>query len=706
MINKANFHIAGFFYLAVMVVSCGENQDRGSYSNWSEYQGDAGRNQYRNFDQINKGNIAQLELAWEYHSGDHAGGDRTQIQCNPLIIDGILYGTSPKLTLFAIDAASGDEQWRFDPSAFQDEKFGTGVNRGISYWSDRDDRRLLYTVGPSLFAINCVTGKLIESFGKKGVVNLKKGLGRDIDRVYFGNNTPGGIFKNLIVIGGRTSEGADHAPGHIRAYNILTGDIHWIFHTIPLPGEFGYDTWPDSAFMWSGGANAWSGFSIDHEEEIIYAATGSASFDFYGGDRPGENLFANSIIAISANTGERIWHFQARRHDLWDRDFPAPPNLINIMKNDVEIKALAQITKSGDLFVFNRLTGQPIYPIDEVEVPRSTLAGEQAWPTQPVPTGYPKFTRDYLTKADLAVRNETARSYALDAWEGADYGEFVPPSLNRQILFPGMDGGGEWGGAAFDPDGGVMYVNSNEMTWQIKMDPYEPLSLGQSVYQSNCQSCHASDFTGNQLFGNVPPLEQVENRLSKEEMAEIIKSGKGIMPGFANLSARETNAVIKYISSEVEDLEEDLKEERKWPYPYVFSGYTKFLAPDKLPIIKPPWGQLTAIDMNQAKILWQVPLGNIDSINIEGYPITGTENYGGPIVTSGGLVFIAATADEKFRAFDKSNGKLLWEKVLPTGGYATPATYMVDGKQYVVIACGGGKLGSQSGDSYIAFSLP
>lgn len=693
--------------LLMVFISCQtESVDPGVDHNWAEYQGDPGRNQYRSHDQINRENVSALELRWQYHAGDLEEGSQSQIQCNPLIIDGILYGTSPKLTLFAIDAATGEEIWKFDPVGYVDKKFGTGVNRGLAFHASRDQPRILYTVGPNLFAINIETGRPISSFGLQGVVDLKKGLDRDIGSAYFGNNTPGAIFEDLIILGGRTSEGADHAPGHIRAFDVYTGERKWIFHTIPFPDEFGYETWPDSAYLSGGGANAWSGFSVDHDAEIVYASTGSASFDFYGGDRPGKNLFANCIIALNANTGERIWHFQARHHDLWDRDFPAPPNLITVKKDGAEIKALAQITKSGDLFVFNRITGESLYPIEEVSAPSSTLEGEMAWPTQPVPTGYPKYTRDYLTEKDLAKRSVEAHQFAQEAWQAADYGEFVPPSLKPQILFPGMDGGGEWGGAAYDPKSGLMYINSNELTWRVKMNRYAPTSRGQSIYQTRCQVCHAADLKGSDLYGNIPSLVDVVERLDKEEIKATIMQGKGIMPAAADLQEAEVAAVIRFLDHDVVDASEVLEEEDDWPYPYVFDGYAKYLAPDGLPIITPPWGQLTAINMHTAEIKWQIPFGNIDSLDIAGHPITGTENYGGPVVTAGGLLFIAATADEKFRVFDKDNGALLWEYDLPTGGYATPATYLVDEKQYVVIACGGGKLGSNPGDVYLAFGLP
>lgn len=684
---------------ALITVGC-SSPDEYTDPNWASYQGGPSRNQFKRFDHINKSNVSQLEKIWEYASN---GNDQTknQIQCNPLIINGTLYGTSPGLKLFALNAATGQEIWTFDPSKSVDDQFGTGVNRGVSYWTDGQTSRILYTVGPKLIAVDAGSGELIRSFGERGIVNLKKGLGRNIDKTYYGNNTPGTIYNNLLILGGRTSEGSDHAPGHIRAFDVVTGKIAWIFNTIPFPGEFGADTWPDSAYWNSGGANAWSGFSIDLEAGIVYAPTGSASFDFYGGDRHGQNLFANSIIALNAETGERIWHFQIRHHDLWDRDLPAPPNLITVEKGGKQIKALAQITKSGDLFVLDRLTGDPIYPINEIPAEPSSLEGESAWPSQPVPRVYPSFSRTTFSEKDLPLRSEKARLEALAAMDSTRWGEFIPPALKTKVLFPGMDGGGEWGGAAFDPENGWLYVNSNEMTWKFQFNEHEPLSLGQSVYQTNCQTCHAADFTGNQLYGNIPDLNSIKNRLNKAEIRTLLRRGRGIMPPFAQLTTQETNEVIKYILGE----KTTVKDAGSWPYPYTFQGYEKFLTSDGLPIIRPPWGQLTAIDLNKAAIKWQVPLGNIDSLDVTGHPVTGTENYGGPIVTSGGLVFIAATSDEKIRAFDSETGELLWEAPLPAAGFATPSTYLVNGKQYLVIACGGGKLGTSSGDKYVAFAI-
>ncbi|MDA0195734.1 MAG: c-type cytochrome [Bacteroidetes bacterium] len=690
----------------VIILGCQEsNTDIYSNPNWSHYQGGPEVNQYKSFDQINKGNIDQLEVAWIYDAGDIDTLNRSQIQCNPLIIDGVLYGSSLKLKLFALDAATGKNLWTYDPQEYRKDKTGAGVNRGFAYWSKGEDKRLFFGVGSELHVVNATTGKPIVSFGEGGLLDLKKGLGRDLENKYYALNSPGIVYKDLIIIGGRLDEGADHAPGHIRAFSVLTGEMKWIFHTIPHPGEFGYDTWPEDGYLKSGGANTWAGFSLDMEEGIVYAPTGSASFDFYGGDRHGQNLFANSIIALKAETGERIWHFQVRHHDVWDRDLPAPPNLVTVEKDGVRIKALAQISKSGELFVLNRLTGEPIYPIEEVPAPASLLHGEETWPTQPVPTVYPPFSRKTITENDLAIRSKEARDFALDAYSNHPTGEFLPPSEQGNILFSGMDGGGEWGGAAYDPNQSIMFVNSNEMTWQMKMNKYEPQSPGECLYQSGCVSCHGRDMQGGEMFGTIPSLIGVKNRKSDTEIRTSIRNGKGVMPPFASLSDEEIEDLIRFIKNEEPLVRKpSLRGGKEWPYAYYFDGYKKYLAPDGLPIIRPPWGQLTAVDMDNAKIKWQVPLGDIDSLDIPGYPITGTENYGGPVVTDD-LIFIGASADGRFRVFDKETGEELWRYELPAPGFATPATYMVDGKQYVVIACGGGKIGTKSGDSWVAFSL-
>lgn len=672
--------------------------------NWSVYLGDKSSSQFKYFEEINKENAKDLKVAWTYNSGIDTA-QQSQIQTNPLVVDGVLYGVSATLNLFAVDAATGDMLWNYNPNEGEFKgSFQAGVARGLAYHEGGGTPTILFTPGHHLISINAKTGLPIRSFGENGKVNLKKGYDKDMSDLYMTANTPGVIYKDLYILGNRVSESTGAIPGHLRAFDLNTGAISWTFHTIPQPGEYGYDTWPENAYKTSGGANTWAGLSLDEERGLVFVPTGSASFDFYGGDRVGENLFANCIVALNAKTGERVWHYQTVHHDIWDKDLPAPPNLMTINVDGEEIDVIAQISKSGFLFVLERETGEPIYPIEEVEVLPSNLEGEEAWPTQPVPTVYPHFSQTDMTEENLAIRSEVASQYAKGIWKTSLKGsQFIPFDTVPQIFFPGLDGAGEWGGAAHSKDDNTLYVNSNEQGWMLGVEKVTPSPLGERIYKTRCVGCHNTDFTGNQLFGNVPSLENLKDRLPTEVISMTIKQGRGIMPAF-DLKEDQLEAVIKYILGE-EDPKDIVEADDSWPYPYRFSGYSKAMAPDGYSIFKPPWGQLTAINMDNAEIKWQIPFGDVEEFDIPGHPITGTENYGGPVVTSGGVIFIAATQDEKFRVFDRDTGKQLFEYKLPHAGYATPATYMIDGKQYVVIACGGGKLGTDSGDTYVAFSL-
>lgn len=705
------------FLLGLFLLACQpETGDlpAGDTANWPGYQGGPTANQYSSLTQINTDNAQELVEAWTYSSTGADTSGRTQIQCNPLVIDGILYGTSPRLQLFALDAATGEELWTFNPA---DENNGAatgmGVNRGLAYWSEGEARRLFFSSGPLLYSIDANTGKPDIAFGNRGHVDLHEGLGRPVDDLFINSNSPGRIYKDKLIMGSRVSENTGPVPGHIRAFNVRTGAIEWIFHTIPHPGEYGYESWPENAWLSSGGANAWSGFSVDEERGIVFAPTGSASFDFYGGDREGDNLFANCVLALNADTGERIWHFQSVHHDLWDRDHPAPPNLVTLTHDGEKIDAVAQITKAGFVLLLDRETGEPLFPIEERPVPASKLSGEKASPTQPFITAPPPFSRQTISEADLADRNPEAYDYAKSVWDEVQLepvDAYTPPATTSTFLFPGFDGGGEWGGAAADPDG-ILYVNSSEMPWVVKMLPYEApdnqllASKGKQVYDVACIACHGPDLKGGAIYGNAPSLVGLKERLDPAAVVKVIKEGRGIMPSFSSLEASELSALTAFLL-ESDEVDQSGKKIQLWPYPYRFNGYNRFYAPDGFPAIKPPWGQLTAVDLNAGTIKWQVTLGDLPEARAEDAPPTGAENYGGPVVTAGNVIFIAATQDEKFRVFDKRDGKLIWETDLPAAGYATPATYSVNGKQYVVVACGGGKLGTASGDQYVAFALP
>ena len=681
---------------------------------WPGYLGGTSTNHYSEAEQITKKNVSMLTPAWSYNAGgaDSSGG--TQIQCNPLIIDGALYGSSPELHFFALDAATGKELWTLNPFiGTTHDQSSIGVSRGMTFWTDGLERRILVTAASDLLCIDADSGELIKTFGHNGRVDLHQGLGRDAEDFFINSHTPGIVYKDLLIQGSRTSESTGAAPGHIRAYDILTGDLAWIFHTIPNPGESGYETWPADAWTRIGGANAWAGFSLDEERGIVFVPTGSAAFDFYGGDRHGENLYANCLIALDAGTGEKIWHYQFVHHDVWDRDLPCPPNLVTLNFDGKRVDAVVQMTKSSRIFIFNRETGEPLFPIEEVEVPASDLMGEETWPTQPVPVKPPQFSRGQVLENELSQRTPEANAYAKSIFENVRNGsDFIPPSEVGSFIFPGLDGGGEWGGGAVNPHTGMMYVNASEMAWVLQLIPYhkaETTSLkgiGRNVFAANCQICHGKDFTG-LAKEVVPSLVDLNTRLNQSQVINTIREGKGVMPSFSHLSEQELRGVSAYILDLKDRDVSDTKHqsEDSWPYPYYLNGYNRFNDPDGYPAISPPWGTLNAIDLNRGEIVWKVPLGNFEEIDYPGHPVTGTENYGGPLLTGSGLIFIAATKDKKFRAFDSKTGEMLWETKLPAAGFATPSTYVVDGKQYVVIACGGGKIGMPSGDTYVAFSL-
>lgn len=685
-----------------------------AYANWDHYLGDPTSSQYSSLDQINTENVAQLEIAWTYASGDKDPANRSQIQHNPLIINGILYGASPGLKVFALDASTGKEIWKYKPPT---NVSSLGVSRGLAYWESGDDKRIFCTAGPILRALDAETGEPILTFGDSGKVDLHDGLGRDVSELFINSNTPGIIYKDLLIQGCRVAERSPAIPGYIRAYDVRTGEIKWVFHTIPHPGEFGYESWPKDAWKSAGGVNAWAGFTLDEKRGWLFAPTGSASFDFYGGDRPGENLFANSILCLNAATGERIWHYQTVRHDIWDRDLPAPPNLVRVRQGGQLIDAVAQATKSGYVFLLDRETGEPLFPVEERPFPPSDLIGEAAWPTQPIPTLPPPFARQAFTEADITNISPEAHDYVADIFKDIrSAGQFVPPSTQGTVIYPGFDGGAEWGGSAVDPHSGIMYVNANEMPWILTMvEIDESMSIahgsatGGLLYARQCIGCHGPDRLGNPNQG-IASLIGVTDRLSQEQILEVLNSGRGMMPAFKHLNDTEKEKLIAFLSEEEAETDLDGHASQvavpSGESPYAHTGYNRFLDEEGYPAVKPPWGTLNAIDLNAGKILWTVPLGEFEALTQQGIPQTGTENYGGPILTAGGLIFIGASKDEKFRAFDRETGATVWETQLPAGGYATPATYSVGGRQYVVIAAGGGKMGTKSGDLYVAFALP
>ncbi|MDQ1453641.1 MAG: quinoprotein glucose dehydrogenase [Acidobacteriaceae bacterium] len=769
---------------------------------WPIYGGQKADDHYSPLTQINRSNVGKLKVAWSYDSGEKGVG----LQTSPLIVGRTLYAYTPTQKVIALDAATGKLRWTFDSGVTS-----TQPVRGLTWWSDGSESRLFAGVANFLYALDPRDGKPIQGFGEGGRIDLRKNLRGEYREQSIALTTPGIVYRDLIIVGGRMPETHPAPPGDIRAFDVRTGALRWSFHTIPHPGEEGYDTWPQDAWLHSGAANNWTGMALDEKRGILYVPTGSAVSDFYGADRTGQDLFADTLLALDAATGKRVWSFQGVHHDIWDRDFPSPPSLLTVTRDGKRVDAVAQAAKQGYLYLFDRVTGRPLFPIVEQTVPASNVPGEKAWPTQPRPLFPAPFARQYLTGAMLTDRTPEAHAFAEQKFKSfRSAGQFVPFSVDKQtIVFPGFDGGAEWGGSAVDIKSGVIYINANEMAWTGGLTANKTgLGVGEEAYDNLCASCHGDHREGSppafpSLIGvdkrltsaqitsairqgkgrmpafpmvndtalpalihyleqgqeiashganagdkqemtsasasihapatydpagaasyaahcaichgdrregispSFPALMGIGRRMSQQQVLALIHQGKGRMPGFPKLQDEELAALLRYM---------DVPEHISQPQPagdaaelkYRFTGYRKFLDQDGYPAIAPPWGTLNAIDLNTGRYLWKIPFGEYPELAAKGMKETGTENYGGPVVTAGGLVFIGATIfDRRMHAFDSHTGKLLWESTLPFAGHATPATYMLDGRQYVVIAAGGGRDPKwPSGGVYVAFALP
>ena len=684
--------VSWFRRFAVSCLACTALGAASRYTDWSQHGGENNA-RYSTLKQITAKNVTQLKVAWSYDSHDAFKG--SEMQSHPVVVDGVLYATTPTMKVVALDAATGAERWKFDPT------FGAGTrgrfrHRGVTVHNDR----VFVSYRNFLFALDRKTGKPIASFGQDGRIDLREGLGMPAERASVSASTPGAIFEDTIIMGSSVPETLPGTPGHIRAFDVNSGKLRWIFHTIPQPGEFAYDTWPPDAYKLIGGANAWAGVTVDAKNAMVFAATGSASFDFYGINRHGDNLFANCVLALDARTGKRIWHFQGVRHDVWDWDFPAAPNLVTVRRNGRSVDAVAQITKTGYVYLLDRKSGEPLFPIEQRAVPPSIVEGEQLAATQPIPVKPPPFTRQGMTEAMITTRTPEAHAAVRERFRQFGSGMWAPPTERGIIVFPGFDGGAEWGGAAFDPDSALLYVNANEMPWIVRLIGNNDTSL----YNVNCATCHREDRKGSP---SAPSLERIGERRTRDEIATLIREGTGRMPAFPDMGARNIADLTEFLITGTDKGKDPaLTSDPSW-LKYRIDGETLFRDPDGYPPITPPWGTLSAIDLNGGTIRWQIPLGEYPELVAKGLKNTGSDNYGGPLVTAGGLLFIGATNfDKKFRAFDKATGALLWETTLPAAGNATPSTYAIDGKQYVVIVCGGGKNGAPSGSAIVAFALP
>lgn len=677
-----------------------------SGADWPYYHGNPAATHYSTLDQIDTANVARLVPAWSYDTGDAfgAGSSQSDMQDNPLIVGGRMFIVTPKGRLVALDAATGREQWAYDPATMP---VATRQRlRGVSYWSEGGARRILFTFGHDLISVDADSGRPDAAFGTAGRVDMRAGLGRPVEQLTVNNVTPGAIYRDLIIMGS-----TGNTPGDVRAYDVRTGAIRWTFHPIPHPGEPGYETWPRDAWKTELGANVWAGMTVDIERGIVFLPTasgGMAQRDYHGPTRIGANLYANSLVALDARTGKRLWHFQAVHHDLWDRDFPAQPTLISVRG----VPAIAQTTKSGLVFIFDRRTGRPLYPIEERAVPQTDVPGERTWPTQPMPTGIAPFARQHFTPDMVTRRTAAANAAVRRTLAGMrNRGPSDPPSLQGTVLLPGMDGGAEWGGSAYDPETGLLYVNANEMAWHLRLKPRPPRAEGagaRATYQNACASCHGMDREGS--GAQIPALVDIGERLTRAQIAAQIRNGGGRMPGFGGaLSPDEIAGLTTYLMTGTDTPASQSKEGggggHDFGERYVFDGYQRLLDPDGYPALTPPWGTLSALDVNTGKWVWRRPFGRYPEL---GPTETGSENYGGAVVTKGGLLFIGATVyDRQFHAFDKRTGRLLWSTTLPAAGLASPATYAVKGRQFVVIAAGGGKDAKHPpGGRIIAFALP
>jgi quinoprotein glucose dehydrogenase len=669
---------------------------------WPVYNGGKDGDHYSRLKQINRANVGRLKEAWRFDTGEKGG-----IQDNPLVVGRTLYAYTPTQKIVALDAATGTLKWKFDSGVG-----GTQPARGMVYWAEGKHGRIFAGVMNFLYCLDAETGKPVASFGEAGRIDLRKGLRGEFERQSIVLTTPGIIYKDLIIVGGRNPETHPAPPGDVRAFDVRTGTLRWSFHTIPHPGEAGYETWPAEAWKTAGAANNWAGMALDEKRGIVYVPTGSPVFDFYGADRVGDDLYADTLLALDAATGKRLWHFQGVHHDIWDRDFPAAPALFSVERDGKKVDALAQTTKQGFLYLFDRVSGKPLFPIHEHTYPGSTVPGEVASPTQPLPDAPEPYGRQRLTEDMLTTRTPEAHAWAVKEFRTLlSNGQFLPLAVDRQtVVFPGFDGGAEWGGPAVDSTTGVLYVNATEMAWTGGLVAADRgAGLGAQVYQGQCAVCHGQDRAGSPPA--FPSVLDVTKRMTAAQVADVTRNGTARMPGFPGIDEPEMNALLRYLETGDEGKGKELAGEYAQEQ-YTFTGYRKFLDPDGYPAIAPPWGTLSAIDLKTGKYLWKIPLGEYPGLTYPelaqaGMKNTGSENYGGPIVTAGGLVFIGATVyDRKFRAFDSGSGELLWETELPFAGVATPSTYLVDGRQYVVIAASGGRdPKGPVGGEYVAFAL-
>ena len=667
-------------------------------SSWPTFGHDVSNNKFSPLTQIDTSNVTQLQEAWRYEDNTEGGG----VYFNPVMMNNRVIGLMPSGKLVALDAATGKLLWTFTP----DSSAITNWSKGTTYQPGNPDRIFLIS-GGTLYSVNAENGSLVTDFGNKGRVDFYEGLGvPDSMRtlVPVSSNAPGVVYNNLFIVGCKVPDELPSTAGDIRAFNINTGKLEWVFHVIPGPGEFGADTWPENARQHNGGANCWAGMALDKKRGIVFIPTASPSFDFYGADRPGKNLFANCLLALEAKTGKRIWHFQTTHHDLWDRDNGSPPNLVTIKRGGKEIDAVALVTKMGYLFLFDRETGESLYGVHEVPVDTvSSMPGEKPWPTQPLPVN-PPFARQgykeaFFGRSSAWIKEEIAKNkYKTGIYE--------PPSMEGSIILPTAHGGSNWGGAAVNPQTNRLFVNSTDIPWILKLTDLKKIRAENQLnpgilFTTYCSNCHGADKKGTAI---APDLTGRAKKYNSAQLVSFIQKGAPPMPSFSFLSEQQLAAIASYVKDTVTEQSFETVGLPQSNEPYGFNGYNFYLDPEGHPAIAPPFGTMTAIDLNTGGIVWQVPLGEDPQLKKMGIPNSGMFNRGGPVATAGGLIFIGATGDNMLRAFDQATGKVLWEQQLPGMASSIPSVYAAGNRQYVVVTVNGNSENGFKG-GYISFTI-
>ncbi|WP_336518287.1 PQQ-binding-like beta-propeller repeat protein [Pollutibacter soli] len=682
----------------ILFLSCSsEKQDNAA--SWPTFGHDVSNNKFSSLKYIDRSNVSKLEKVWQFEDTTEGGG----VYFNPVMVNNRVIGLMPSNRLVALDAATGKLLWEFVP----DTSVISNWSRGLTYHPGKPDRIFLIS-GGTLYSINAEDGKVISDFGNNGRVDFYEGLEvPDSMRknVAVSSNAPGVIYNDLFIVGCKVPDELPSISGDIRAFNINSGKLEWTFHVIPKPGEFGAETWSADARQRNGGANCWAGMALDERRGIVFVPTASPAFDFYGADRPGQNLFANCLLALDAKTGKRIWHFQTTHHDLWDRDNGSPPNLVTVKHKGKDVDAVALVTKMGYLFLFNRETGESLFTINEVPVDTlSTMPGEKPWPTQPIPTN-PAFVRQGYQEKFFGRSSEWIKSEI----EKNKYktGIYQPPSMEGILMLPTAHGGANWGGASVNPETNTLFVNSTDIPMILKITDLKKIRAANQLnpeilFRTYCSNCHGADKKGT---GVGPDLTGRAKNYNNEQIASILMKGAPPMPSFKFLNSQQIAAIVAYVKDTVAQQSFETPEIPQNNEPYGFNGYSFYLDPNGDPAIAPPFGTMTAIDLNTGNIVWQVPLGEDPKFKKMGIANSGMFNRGGGIATAGGLIFIAATGDNMFRAFDQKTGEVVWEFRLPGMGSSIPSTYAVGNKQYVVLSVNGEKENNFKG-GYICFAIP